>query len=129
MRTLLPVLLVSLTLCCIGCRSNRLLIWNDPMRNRAQRVESGDRFYFFLPEPAAEGCRWYATCDDDDVEVRIVHDRTDQEAEVRVRISRGYDGPTTIQFVLHPPDRPAEIKRQFTLTLFKRSDDVPFWEE
>ena len=105
-----------------GCRIERHLLAR-PGESQAVRVESGDRFYFSLAED--EDCRWDFTCDDPDVEVRIDHD--DGEASVRIRIHRGYDGPSTVRFFCRRPDRKEPV-RTFAISLFKRPGDHAFWE-
>ena len=105
-----------------GCRIERHLLAR-PGESQAVRVESGDRFYFSLSED--EDCRWDFTSDDPDVEVRIDHD--DGEASVRIRIHRGYDGPSTVRFYYRRPGRKEPV-RTFAISLFKRPGDYAFWE-
>jgi len=125
MSRLLPVcVLVALALS--GCRIERHLL-AEPGRSQAVRVESGDRFYFDLPEQKKIGGRWYATCDDPDVDVTVDHDPDDEEAEVRIRIHRGYDGPSTVRFFYRRPGWKAKEK-SFTITLYKRPGDFACWE-
>lgn len=122
MRGTVAILLLAAAFA--GCRIERHLL-AQPGESQAVRVESGDRFYFTLPEDDATESRWDFTCDDADVEVRIDHD--DGEASVRIRIHRGYDGPSTIRFFCRRPDRKEPVKT-FVISLFKRPGDHAFWE-
>ena len=106
-----------------GCRIERHLL-ADPGQNQVVRVESGDRFYFDLPEEGYGGAQWDFTCDDKDVDVTIDHEKG--EAAVRIRIHRGYDGPSTVRFVCRRPGR--EPEKSFTVALFKRPGDFACWE-
>jgi len=118
------VLLVLVAL--VGCRIERHLL-SDPGANQVIRVESGDRFYFDLAERYHEGYRWDFKCDDPDVEVLIDHDVDDGEAEVRIRIHRGFDGPTIVRFFCRASPGQKPIKA-FNMTLYKYTGDRPFWE-
>jgi len=107
-----------------GCGFGRYIVFN-PERDRVLRVESGDRFYFSLPEEDPRGGRWMAVSDDPDVEILIDHE--DGEANVRIRIHRGYDGPSTLTFRrIRPGIRNPD--RSFVLTLYRHTGDSAFWE-
>ena len=112
---LLPVL--------VGCSMERHFI-ASPGTSQAIRVESGDRFFMDMDEEASSGYRWRATCNDPDVEVRIVHEPG--TAEVTIRIHRGYDGPSVVTFTYGRKGEPP--RKSFTVTLYKRTGDCAFWE-
>ena len=111
------------------------MVWRrilpDPEKNQVIRVEKGERLYFDLAEDVDAGILWDCTCDDADVEVTIDHEtpgeRKTGTAAVRIRIHRGYDGPSTIRFVCRSPNV-AEPVRTFTLSLFRRTGDCAFWK-
>jgi len=109
-----------------GCRIERHLV-SDPGSDQVIRVESGDRFYFDLEERFREGYRWDFKCDDPDVDVTIDHDVDDGEADVRIRIHRGFDGPTVVRFFCRAAGSRKPV-RSFALTLYKYAGDRPFWE-
>ena len=48
------------------------------------------------------------------------------DLEVRIRIHRGYDGPSAVRFFYKSPGKP--IKKEFTITLYRRIGDYAFWE-
>ena len=117
-----------------GCNMVSRRILPDPEKNQVVRVENGERLYFDLEEDVDTGNLWDFTCDDSDVEVTIDHEtpgtrKEGQEldaAAVRIRIHRGYDGPTTIRFFRKRKGEPVE--REFTITLYRRIGDCAFWE-
>ena len=112
----------SLAALAAGCRIERHLL-ASPGQNQALRVESGDRYYFSLDEDGDD--RWDYVCDDPDVMVTVDHEP--QKASVRIRIHRGYDGPSTVRFICRRPGE-REPVRKFTVTLFKRPGDYACWE-
>ena len=132
MRALLPALFALVLLA--GCNMVWRKILFDPEQNQVLRVEKGERIYFDLNEDVDAGYRWDFTCDDDDVEVTIDHEAPDGggggralgTADVRIRVHRGYDGPTTIRFFCKRRGKP--IEKEFTITLYRRIGDYAFWE-
>jgi len=123
MRRILPILFLVLA---AGCFVDRRFI-SDPVRNRVLRVETGDRIYFKLDEPADNPRRWFYTCDDDDAEVLLDHEPG--YASVRIRISQGYDGPSSIHFEYgFEENLVKDVTQKFTLTLFERTGDTVFWK-
>ena len=118
------VALVAALLLSCGCSVERHYI-QSPGTSQTIRVESGDRLFMDLPEDQAAGYRWYAKCNDRDVEVRIDHDPG--EADVTIRIHRGYDGPSAVNFYCKRASDTEPVKA-FTITLFKRTGDCAFWE-
>jgi len=128
--------LATLLLAC-GCEGIGHRIVCDPGKNQVLRVVSGDRLYFDLKENASTGFTWDYTCSDPDVEVTIDHEAGDDSdgrcgvpgvAKVRIRIHRGYDGPSTIRFRLRRPWEKGPPSKEFNITLYKRTGDVAFWE-
>ena len=125
--------LLALTLIA-GCNMVWRKILPDPEKNQVVRVEKGERLYFDLEEDVDAGSRWDFTCDDKDVEVTIDHKapgtreggQASDAAAVRIRIHRGYDGPTAIRFVRKKRGEP--IEKEFTITLYRRIGDYAFWE-
>lgn len=119
-----------------GCEGIGMRVIQDPGRSQVLRVVSGDRIYFDLEENTTTGYAWDCICDDKDVEVTIDHVAADAaglvgapgRAEVRIRIHRGYDGPSTARFVYRRQWERSPPAREFTLTLYKRTGDVAFWE-
>ena len=117
-----------------GCNMVWRRILPDPEKNQVVRVEKGERLYFDLQEDVDAGYRWDFTCDDRDVEVTLDHEppsgggagRELGTAEVRIRVHRGYDGPTTIRFFYKSRGKPVE--KAFTVTLYRRIGDYAFWE-
>ena len=117
-----------------GCNMVWRRILPNPDKNQVVRVEKGERIYFDLDEDVDAGYRWDFTCDDADVEVTIDHDppgknkggRALGEAEVRIRIHRGYDGPSAIHFFYKAVGKP--IEKEFAITLYRRIGDYAFWE-
>ena len=122
-RAALAVALASIA---CGCDFGRHSLAN-PGTSQVVRVESGDRVFFSLDEDAKDGILWDFTCDDGDVEVRIEH-LPSGRADVLVRIHRGYDGPSTVDFFRRRRGGPPESAGRFTLSLFKRTGDCAFWE-
>ena len=117
-----------------GCNMVWRRILPDPEKNQVVRVEKGERLYFDLQEDVDAGYRWDFTCDDRDVEVTLDHEppsgggagRELGTAEVRIRVHRGYDGPTTIRFFYKSRGKPVE--KSFTITLYRRIGDYAFWK-
>ena len=117
-----------------GCNMVWRRILSNPDKNQVVRVEKGERLYFDLEEDVDAGYRWDFTCDDKDVEVTMDHEppggggrgRELGTAEVRIRIHRGYDGPSAIRFFYKPAGKP--IEKEFTITLYRRIGDYAFWE-
>ena len=117
-----------------GCNMLWRRILPDPGKSQVVCVEKGERLYFNLEEDADAGCRWDFTCDDKDVEVTLDHEAPDGgdegrelgTADVRIRIHRGYDGPSAIRFFYKSPGKP--IEKEFTITLYRRIGDYAFWE-
>ena len=117
-----------------GCNMVWRRILPDPERNQVVRVEKGERIYFDLAEDVDAGYRWDFTCDDPDVEVTMDHAAPDGggagrelgTAEVRIRIHRGYDGPSAVRFFYKCSGKPEE--KSFTITLYRRIGDFAFWE-
>ena len=119
-----------------GCNMVWRRILPDPEKNQVIRVEKGERLYFDLEENGTTGYLWYYTCTDPDVEVTIDHYAADAKegfagalgrAEVRIRIHRGYDGPSDVTFRYKRSWEKEPIKK-FTLSLFRRTGDCAFWE-
>ena len=118
-----------------GCNMLWRRILPDPDKNQVVRVEKGERLYFDLAEDVVAGRRWDVTCDDKDVEVTIDHEEPGRPKEkgrmlgiasVRIRIHRGYDGPSAVRFFCKPVGKP--IEKEFTITLYRRVGDYAFWE-
>lgn len=107
-----------------GCSIERHAI-ESPGKNQVIRVQSGDRFFMDLEENGAAGYQWLGTSNDPDVDVIIDHQPG--TAAVTIRIHRGYDGPSTVTFVYKRPFEKKPLKK-FTITLFRRTGDVAFWE-
>ena len=128
------LILLSLVASLAGCNMVWRRILPNPDKNQVVRVEKGERLYFDLKEDVDAGYRWDFTCDDNDVEVTLDHEAPDGgaegrelgTAEVRIRIHRGYDGPSTVRFFYKSPGKP--IKKEFTITLYRRIGDYAFWE-
>ena len=120
-----------------GCEGIGRRVVCDPGKSQVIRVVSGDRLYFDLKENVTTGFAWDCECDDSDVEVTIDHEAADNAdgrcgapgvAKVRIRVHRGYDGPSTLRFVYRRQWEKGAPAREFTITLFKRTGDVAFWE-
>ena len=117
-----------------GCNMLWRRILPDPEKNQVVRVEKGERLYFDLEEDVDAGYRWDFTCDDADVEVTMDHEppeggnegRELGTAEVRIRIHRGYDGPSAVHFTYKCAGKP--IEKEFTISLFRRTGDFAFWK-
>ena len=117
-----------------GCNMVWRKILFDPEKNQVIRVEKGERLYFDLEEDTDAGYRWDFTCDDKDVEVTMDHEAPEATgegrpmgaAEERIRIHRGYDGPSAVRFFYKSPGKP--IEKEFTVTLYRRIGDYAFWE-
>lgn len=119
--------LLAIAALAAGCNF-ALRRWLDhPGVSQVIRVESGERIYFDLEEDPATDGQWYATSDDDDVLVKVDHHLDDCVAKVEIRIHRGYDGPSTVNFRYRRSGGAKPLK-EFTITLFKRTGDVAFWE-
>ena len=130
------LILLSLVASLAGCNMVWRRILPDPEKNQVIRVEKGERIYFDLEENGTTGYQWYYTCTDPDVEVTIDHYAADAKdglagapgrAEVRIRIHRGYDGPSDVTFRYKRSWEKDPIKK-FTLSLFRRTGDCAFWE-
>ena len=132
MSRCLLLLVLSATLALSGCNMVARRTLDNPGRNQTVRVESGDRLYLDLEENTATGGRWSATCNDPSVDVSISH-RTDDgdtlgttgHAKVEIRVHRGYDGPSAVQFRCK---RGGAVVKSFTISLYKRTGDCAFWE-
>ncbi len=126
---------VAALLC--GCEGVGMRTIENPGRNQVIRVTSGDRLYFDLEENATTGHSWDYKCNDPDVEVTVDHVEAEPgdgrvgapgRAEVRIRIHRGYDGPSTVRFFYRRQWEKSSPAKEFTITLYKRTGDVAFWE-
>lgn len=126
----------SLALCC-GCEGSGFHMISNPGRDQVLRVISGDRIYFDLEENTTTGCAWDYSCDDPDVEVTIDHEAADTSdgrvgapgiAKVRIRIHRGYDGPSNVHFMYRRKWEKGPPVKDFDIGLYKRTGDVAFWE-
>ena len=132
MRAILPALLALALLS--GCNMLWRKILPDPEKNQVVRVEKGERLYCDLEEDVDAGYRWDFTCDDKDVEAARGPEPPDGgdkgrefgTAEVRIRIHRGYDGPSAVRFFYKSPGQLTE--KEFTITLYRRIGDYAFWE-
>lgn len=120
-----------------GCEGIGYRVVENPGENRVMRVVSGDRIYFSLPEIRESGYMWDYVCDDDDVSVTIDRDESlkrdktsasSLEANVRIRVHRGYDGPSTVTFALRGKKANEPPVKEFTITLYRRTGDVALWE-
>lgn len=118
-----------------GCNMVWRRILPDPEKNQVICVEKGERLYFDLDEDVDAGYRWDFACDDRDVEVTIDHEppagdaegsRALGTAEIRIRIHRGYDGPSAIRFFYK--SRGKSVEKEFTISLFRRTGDCAFWK-
>ena len=117
-----------------GCNMVWRKILPNPDKNQVVRVEKGERLYFDLEEDVDAGYAWDFTCDDADVEVTLDHEPPDGggkgrelgTAEVRIRIHRGYDGPSAVRFFYKAVGKP--IRKEFTITLYRCVGDYAFWE-
>jgi predicted secreted protein len=118
---------VALALVC-GCEGIGIRVIEKPGRDEVLRVVSGDRIYFDLEENAAAGYTWDYVCDDPDVEVTIDHVAASGIAKVRIRIHRGYDGPSNVHFTYRRPREKGRPEKDFDIGLYKRTGDVAFWE-
>jgi len=96
-----------------------------PMEDRVLRAESGDRFYLQLEEGGPEGRRWSATCKDSDIDVTIDHQ--EDCAKVEIRVHRGFDGPSMVDFRCRR--RNGALVKEFTISLYKRTGDAAFWKK
>lgn len=130
--------LLALAAALAGCQGLDRRFVPQPGENQVMRVQSGDRWYFTLDE-GGPNCRWDCVCDDPDVEVTIDHEDCGGgdgsgrvsygRAKVRVRIHRGYDGPSTIRFFCRKcRDRKGAPDKPFTICLYRRTGDAAFWE-
>ena len=125
-------------LCALVLLSGCNMLWRrilpDPEKSQVVCVEKGERLYFDLEEDADAGYRWDFTCDDKDVEVTMDHEASEAAgegramgtAEVRIRIHRGYDGPSAVHFFYKCRGKP--IEKEFTISLFRRTGDFAFWK-
>lgn len=128
--------IAALALAC-GCEGIGVNTIENPERDQVIRVVSGDRIYFDLEENATTGYMWDYVCNDPDVEVTIDHVAADTSdgrvgapglAKVRIRIHRGYDGPSNVHFVYRRPWEKGKPAKDFDIGLYKRTGDVAFWE-
>ena len=135
MRAVLAI--ASLLALACGCEGIGYRVVSEPGKDEVIRVVSGDRIYFDIEENATTGYEWDFVCDDKDVDVTIDHVAADASAgrvgapgraEGRIRIHRGYDGPSTIRFVYRRAWEKGPPAKEFTITLYKRTGDVAFWE-
>jgi predicted secreted protein len=119
-----------------GCAFERHYFEIEPGKNQVVRAESGDRFYLELEENRTTGYEWVATCDDSDIDVKIVHEDGDGEdgivgaggvAKVEIRVHRGYDGPSVVRF-RYKRAWEKRAAKEFKVTFFKRTGDTAFWE-
>ena len=115
-----------------GCEGPGYRTVSEPGCSEVIRVVSGDRIYFSLDEGEAAGGSWDFACDDPDVEVTIDHEReasgAPARAKVRIRIHRGYDGPSTVRFACRRKGGGGAPAKEFVITLYKRTGNVAFWE-
>lgn len=134
--TLRVLAAVAVALLC-GCEGIGYYVIRDPGTSQVLRVVSGDRLYMDLEENVTTGFMWDCVCDDSDVEVSIDHETGDSSdgrcgapgvAKVRIRVHRGYDGPSTLCFRYRRQWEKGPPAREFTITLYKRTGDVAFWE-
>ena len=117
-----------------GCNMLWRRILPEPGKSQVVCVEKGERLYFDLEEDVDAGYRWGFTCDDADVEVTMDHEPPEGgnegrglgTADVRIRIHRGYDGPSAVRFFFKRVGKP--IEKEFTISLFRRTGDFAFWE-
>ena len=135
MRTVLPLAAVLVLAC--GCEGIGYRVVSEPGKNEVIRVVSGDRIYFDLKENSAAGYAWDYKCDDPDVEVTIDHVTADSSdgrvgapgvAKVRIRIHRGYDGPSNVHFTYRRPREKGPPEKDFDIGLYRRTGNVAFWE-
>ena len=126
----------ALALAC-GCEGIGVHTVENPGRDQVLRVVSGDRIYFDLEENATTGYMWDYVCNDPDVEVTIDHVAADASdgrvgapglAKVRIRIHRGYDGPSNVHFVYRRQWEKGRPAKDFDIGLYKRTGDVAFWK-
>lgn len=126
----------ALVLAC-GCEGIGYRIVSEPGKDEVIRVVSGDRIYFDLEENTTTGYAWDFTCSDPDVEVTIDHVAADVSdgrvgapgrAEVRIRIHRGYDGPSNVHFMYRRRWEKGPPAKEFDIGLYKRTGDAAFWE-
>ena len=129
-------LLFSAALLLTGCQMVDRRILSDPAKNQVIRIERGDRLYFDLEENGTTGYQWEVICTDPDVEVTLDHQPADVpkglvgapgKAKVRIRIHRGYDGPTDVCFQYRRSWEKKPIQK-FTLSLYRATGDRAFWE-
>lgn len=106
-----------------GCQLGLYRAIDNPGKSQVVRVSSGDRIVFDLP--TSRGTIWVARSDDPDVSVTVHPNGT--RAEVEIRVHRGYDGPSVLTF-RELSDETNEEKNAFTLSFFKQTGDVAFWE-
>ena len=129
-----------LTLVALAILSGCNMVWRrivpDPEKDQVIRVEKGERLYFDLEENGTTGYQWDYICSDPDIQVTIDHcppKRMDGivgasgRAEVRIRVRRGYDGPSDVRFQYRRPWEKKPIK-EFVISLFRRTGDCAFWE-
>jgi len=123
MRIFPCLAVLALTAVLAGCDFG--IHWvTGPMEDRVLRAESGDRFYLRLEEGGSEGCRWSATCKDPDIDVMVDHQG--DCAKVEIRVHRGFDGPSMVEFRCRR--RNGALVKEFTISLYKRTGDAAFWK-
>jgi len=134
--TMRLLIVAALALVC-GCEGIGIRVIDDPGKDEVLRVVSGDRIYFDLEENASAGYVWDYVCTDPDVEVTIDHVDADAAggrmnapgfAKVRIRIHRGYDGPSIVHFRYRRSEGKGPPAKHFDIGLYKRTGDVAFWE-
>ena len=128
--------IASLALAC-GCEGIGVNTIENPERDQVIRVVSGDRIYFDLEENVTTGYMWDYVCNDPDVEVTIDHVAADTSdgrvgapglAKVRIRIHRGYDGPSNVHFAYRRLREKGPPEKDFDIGLYRRTGNVAFWE-
>ena len=128
--------IAMLALAC-GCEGIGYRIITESGKDEVLRVVSGDRIYFDLEENTTTGYMWDYKCDDPDVEVTIDHVAADASdgrvgapglAKVRIRIHRGYDGPSNVHFMYRRQWEKGPPIKDFDIGLYKRTGDAAFWE-
>ena len=135
MRAVLAI--ASLLALACGCEGIGYRVVSEPGKDEVIRVVSGDRIYFDIEENATTGYEWDFVCDDKDVDVTIDHVAADASAgrvgapgraEVRIRIHRGYDGPSAVTFMKRAQNGAPTADGRFTVTLYKRTGDTALWK-
>ncbi len=127
-------LIASIVWLVTGCSTIDSRSIKNPGDNQFICVKSGDRLSFEVNE-IQPCCRWNAKCDDTDVEVRIDRLPPPQgssetgKAAVLIRIHRGFDGPSTVNFFSGKcTENKHASSKKFTISLYKRTGDAAFWK-